>query len=521
MSLLQRARLLKAVGKNEKKLRDSEPDDEESDATSTVEPEKLPTIGDRLHSFVAKNQFADVFFLVGKDKERIPAHRMILAASSEVFRVTLYPLTGFDNKGAPIYGTPGPKEAEYVVPEVTPVVFKKFLEAIYTDETEISDSDVKELVGLASKYKVDTLLEQCKEHLEQSLSVDNALGLLQQGLTVLGDAQFGLPFIRENATEVFATKDFETLPRSLVALLLSDSMLSVSESELFAALVKWSESACRACDLNPSSGDNKRKVLVSLASSSNGVYGGSEDLLRLVRFPLMSSAELTEVVQPAGILTDDEMVALFSYAAAKDPSKVSIKWETKERQSNPFRPTKILNNVQGKMLASMFKDKARWKLIYTGSKDGLTASAFHSKCDNKGPTVAIMRSHLQNIFGGHTTQSWAGTSQYKADPGAFIFSLKNNKGGPAKLVPSDTSYNVQCNPTYGPTFGGGHCLYLASSFSSNTNYSGAHYSYRVDTAWKDKGNSNYTAPTFTNDLLGGAYNFQIEEMEVFEMIKSK
>ena len=61
-----------------------------------------------------------------------------------------------------------------------------------------------------------------------------------------------------------------------------------------------------------------------------------------------------------------------------------------------------------------------WCLLFRASRDGFTASAFHSRCDNQGPTVTVVNSD-GNIFGGFTESAWAG----KTDNTAFdrIFSI--------------------------------------------------------------------------------------------------
>ena len=46
------------------------------------------------------------------------------------------------------------------------------------------------------------------------------------------------------------------------------------------------------------------------------------------------------------------------------------------------------------------------RLIYRGSKDGFTADVFHSKCDHKGPTLAVILSEHGKIFGGFTDIEW-------------------------------------------------------------------------------------------------------------------
>ena len=47
----------------------------------------------------------------------------------------------------------------------------------------------------------------------------------------------------------------------------------------------------------------------------------------------------------------------------------------------------------------------RFVLLYRASRDGWAASNFHACCDNKGPTVTVVKSG-ESIFGGFTEQSW-------------------------------------------------------------------------------------------------------------------
>ena len=47
-----------------------------------------------------------------------------------------------------------------------------------------------------------------------------------------------------------------------------------------------------------------------------------------------------------------------------------------------------------------------WRLCWRASRDGRTASTFHSNCDNKGPTVVMVKVD-KYIFGGYTSVSWS------------------------------------------------------------------------------------------------------------------
>ena len=46
------------------------------------------------------------------------------------------------------------------------------------------------------------------------------------------------------------------------------------------------------------------------------------------------------------------------------------------------------------------------KLIYRGTRDGMTSNDFHDKCDNKGKTICLFLNDKDNIFGGYSSIVW-------------------------------------------------------------------------------------------------------------------
>ena len=54
----------------------------------------------------------------------------------------------------------------------------------------------------------------------------------------------------------------------------------------------------------------------------------------------------------------------------------------------------------------------KWKLLYRASEHGYSAESFHEYCDDKGPTLTIIKSTDNWIFGCYTTQSWSGDCMY-------------------------------------------------------------------------------------------------------------
>lgn len=102
------------------------------------------------------------------------------------------------------------------------------------------------------------------------------------------------------------------------------------------------------------------------------------------------------------------------------------------------------------------------------------------------------------IFASSGSGSWLRSSQ------AFLFSVVNPQGmGPTKLLLTKDKQNaIYCNSSYGPTFGGGHDLYISGNANSNTSSYSLLNSYECP--------SGQQSTFFT-----GAQNFCVIDYEVF------
>jgi hypothetical protein len=60
-----------------------------------------------------------------------------------------------------------------------------------------------------------------------------------------------------------------------------------------------------------------------------------------------------------------------------------------------------------RQLQKWLEEKCKWNLCYRASRDGWSAKAFHRHCDNKGPTVVLVKAN-NCVFGGYTDQNWDG-----------------------------------------------------------------------------------------------------------------
>jgi len=78
------------------------------------------------------------------------------------------------------------------------------------------------------------------------------------------------------------------------------------------------------------------------------------------------------------------------------------------KPTKPFEESTILTNAERQQILNGWLPtdlKGEWRLLFRASRDGFTAENFHSRCNNKGPTVTIVQSG-ENIFGGFTEKSW-------------------------------------------------------------------------------------------------------------------
>ena len=106
-------------------------------------------------------------------------------------------------------------------------------------------------------------------------------------------------------------------------------------------------------------------------------------------------------------------------------------------------------------------------------------------------------------------------SGFRYDSNAFLFSLVNKPGWAPVKLPQTGKYSsrrqksIYDNPLYGPTFGGGHDIYISNYASSNRNS----YSYLGSTYSPPSGYSY--GSTFAQTFLAGTYQFTPGEIETF------
>jgi hypothetical protein len=156
--------------------------------------------------------------------------------------------------------------------------------------------------------------------------------------------------------------------------------------------------------------------------------------------------------------------------------------------------------------------RRRFSLLWLGSRDGFGRSIFHSRCDGHPNTLTVILDTNGNIFGGFTPVEWESRTQqpyYKADPSlkSFIFTLKNPHNFPARrfaLKADKKDEAIFCQADRCPNFFDICVLDECNTRTDNmVTLFGSHYT-------NGTGQDGHT-------FLAGSMNFQVKEIEVFEI----
>uniref|UniRef100_H3BDW6 BTB domain containing 1 n=1 Tax=Latimeria chalumnae TaxID=7897 RepID=H3BDW6_LATCH len=219
-------------------------------------------------AFLFNNELlSDVRFVVGKGRQaqRIPAHKFVLAAGSAVF-------------DAMFNGGMAEKDCTSWINRGGVLQLDLSFRFLYSDEVQIGPETVMTTLYTAKKYAVPALEAHCVEFLTKHLRADNAFMLLTQA-RLFDEPQLAslcLDTIDKSTMDAISAEGFTDIDLDTLCAVLERDTLGIRESRLFAAVVRWAEAECQRQQL-PVTAENKQKVLGKALS--------------LIRFPLMTIEE--------------------------------------------------------------------------------------------------------------------------------------------------------------------------------------------------------------------------------------
>ncbi|CAG8599115.1 11392_t:CDS:2, partial [Acaulospora colombiana] len=98
-----------------------------------------------------------------------------------------------------------------------------------------------------------------------------------------------------------------------------------------------------------------------------------------------------------------------------------------------------------------------FELLVRGSRDGFTPEVFHQKCDNKGPTLTVLKvKESGEILGGFNPFSWESPpeSNYYYTKKSFIFRIDLHNARNSIISRAKNHESIKSGKHYGPYFRG-------------------------------------------------------------------
>ncbi|XP_055357300.1 BTB/POZ domain-containing protein 6-B-like [Paramacrobiotus metropolitanus] len=299
--------------------------------------------GDLLQHILASGEMSDVQFAVGRKHGPVQifsAHKFVLSLTSDVF-YTMF------NGGLAESG-----DSPISIPEILPDAFANMLKFLYTRSLngELTEDNVFQTMYCADKYNLPLLLELCLKFVNTHLKADNCLMFLEKAKHSMLECTAGfvdncLVFIDAHGSAVLQSEQFSAVGRDILEMVVQRSTLSADENIVYTAVEKWSVNACVRDNLEPS--PTSRREMLGPA-------------LFLVRFPLLSDAQLANGPVKSGLLLDSELREIYRFKHSD--TKPSLPFPTEFRKGSIRRTESCPTELRFQVFADFDGTGAYWHL---------------------------------------------------------------------------------------------------------------------------------------------------------------
>lgn len=226
-------------------------------------------VAESLCKLYLNNDMADVFFVFSNrnDVQRIPAHRLILAAASPVFHQMFYGDL--------------PEDTDVIISDCSFDAFTEFLQYFYLNEVTLTSDNIFEIIQMAHKYDLTDCVTMCIDFLIEYINYETVFSTLHiallyefKELTIVCER-----LICADPKSAFSTEAFPYCSSTVLKWILSMNGIDCNEGDLLDAAMLWAKQACfMETDETPSIQRCKEKL---------------GECFDLIRFDQMSSVEFS------------------------------------------------------------------------------------------------------------------------------------------------------------------------------------------------------------------------------------
>lgn len=386
--------------------------------------------------------------------------------------------------------------------KLKPLLCELMLDVMYCGRADPNPAHVFPLLSVCEQYGLETYASW----LRISLWTTKNICLMYEEAVKKGkpeEISWCQRIIEKRTEKAFSSDTFTALSGASLLKLLESNRLRIDELTLFECLVEWADSQPDTETPNPNSNVDEEVLLQQKRKKLLAPVIGK------VRFPLIKPDDLYRYVEPYKVVPEELLLEAYRYYATKNCDIDEIRTTPRGHSTRVKWLTYSHMRTLKNWLPKGYTVKT---ILFQADKDGFKNTTFHEKCNNKGPSLTVVFANDGYIFGGFTTKSWTSCGNYVSDTEAFIFTLSDGKNRPPTKLDfnstgSYTTHSIYDYASYGPTFGGGHDLYVTLD-SPTSSYSNLGYTYKLPTG--------VTQGTSGQSFLAGKYNqWTIKDCVVF------
>lgn len=181
-----------------------------------------------LHEFHEIRELCDVVLCV--EETRIPAHRVVLAASSPYFRAM------FSGNMLESF------QKEILLSDLEATAVEQLVDFFYTGKIVIDEANVQSVLYASCLLAVSSVKQYCCDFLEQEICVVNCLGIraLADTLSCTELFQVADAYTAANFSQVLNCEEFVLQPYESIITLVERDYLGISgEAEVLDGVIKW------------------------------------------------------------------------------------------------------------------------------------------------------------------------------------------------------------------------------------------------------------------------------------------
>jgi hypothetical protein len=291
------------------------------------------------------------------------------------------------------------------------------------------------------KYIEDSLIENHKLLQNDQFEI---LEMICYNKSLNNVKEFCLKSICFEPEDLFSSSKFVNLPAPLLEIILKRDDLNLIEIKIWDYLIKWGLEQEKTLDEDVSKWNQ---------DNFNTFEKVIHKFMSLIRFYDISSEDYFFKVRPFEEILPEEIkgeILKFYMIPGYKPKNVLLRNSVDSVSINPKHAALFSNWIDRRRGKVNYK----FSLLYRASRDGNTAEEFHSKCDNKGATIVVVKiKDSEQIVGGYNSISWDSSGSNKSTKDNFIFSFTDKANlQSTKLVYSNDS-QYKCLPNCGPVFG--------------------------------------------------------------------